>query len=119
MATDKRDILRRKWQRLHAPTLADTRQILKWLTEQLDRLGDRYNVLVESGPRVVETPPDPIYRGMIVYTDGVGWNPGLGAGFYGWDGAAWVLLGTERVFTPMPPDGQMTFTGYAPTVVIT
>lgn len=31
--------------------------------------------------------------GMIALADGVNWNPGSGAGFYGYRGSAWVLLG--------------------------
>lgn len=31
--------------------------------------------------------------GMIVKADGTHWDPGSGAGFYGYSGSAWVLLG--------------------------
>ena len=31
--------------------------------------------------------------GMIVLADGSNWNPGSGAGFYGYYGSAWVKLG--------------------------
>jgi hypothetical protein len=30
---------------------------------------------------------------MIVYTDGIAWNPGSGAGYYYWNGVAWTPLG--------------------------
>jgi hypothetical protein len=32
-------------------------------------------------------------EGLIVLADGTSWNPGAGAGFYGYRGAAWHLLG--------------------------
>jgi hypothetical protein len=32
-------------------------------------------------------------EGMVVLADGVNFNPGAGAGFYGYRGAAWHLLG--------------------------
>lgn len=32
-------------------------------------------------------------EGMIALADGTSWNPGSGAGFYGYRGSAWVLLG--------------------------
>lgn len=32
-------------------------------------------------------------NGMIVLADGSDWNPGSGAGFYGYSASAWVLLG--------------------------
>ncbi len=31
--------------------------------------------------------------GMVVKADGVHWNPGSGAGFYGYKAGAWAFLG--------------------------
>lgn len=31
--------------------------------------------------------------GEVVLADGTDWNPGSGAGFYGYRGGSWVLLG--------------------------
>lgn len=36
--------------------------------------------------------PDDPYTGMIVYADGVSWNPGAGEGIYGYQAGAWVKL---------------------------
>lgn len=36
--------------------------------------------------------PEKISNGMIVYADGVNWDPGSGAGFYGREAGAWVKL---------------------------
>lgn len=36
--------------------------------------------------------PQKIEDGQIVYADGVIWNPGAGAGFYGRQAGAWVKL---------------------------
>lgn len=32
-------------------------------------------------------------EGMVVKADGTDWNPGSGAGFYGYKSGGWVLLG--------------------------
>lgn len=32
-------------------------------------------------------------NGYVVFTDGTAWNPGSGAGYYGYYGGAWVKLG--------------------------
>jgi hypothetical protein len=32
-------------------------------------------------------------EGMVVKADGTDWDPGAGAGFYGYDTGAWVQLG--------------------------
>lgn len=37
--------------------------------------------------------PARVFEGMIVLADGTLWNPGSGAGFYGYRGGAWRLLG--------------------------
>lgn len=38
-------------------------------------------------------PPKKIVEGMMVLADGATWNPGSGAGFYGYRGGAWRFLG--------------------------
>lgn len=37
--------------------------------------------------------PQKIRDGMIVLADGTKWNPGSGAGFYGYYGGSWKKLG--------------------------
>ena len=37
--------------------------------------------------------PDKPQVGMIALADGSNWNPGSGAGFYGYRGGAWHFLG--------------------------
>lgn len=39
-----------------------------------------------------KTPPKP-RDGMIVLADGTSWNPGSGAGYYGYRAGAWRFLG--------------------------
>lgn len=39
------------------------------------------------------TAPSKPREGMVVLADGTSWNPGSGAGFYGYRGTSWVLLG--------------------------
>ena len=40
----------------------------------------------------VEPPTNVRRKGLIAYADGVAWNPGAGAGYYYFDGAAWVFM---------------------------
>ncbi|MDX4957227.1 hypothetical protein [Delftia acidovorans] len=37
--------------------------------------------------------PAKLINGMVVLADGTDWNPGSGAGFYGYRGGAWRFLG--------------------------
>ena len=43
----------------------------------------------------VEPPLEIRYRGMLVYADGVTWDPGSGEDIYYWSGTVWVALGTQ------------------------
>lgn len=46
-------------------------------------------LLLATSYKAPEKPQD----GMIVKADGTRWNPGAGAGFYGYYGSTWVKLG--------------------------
>lgn len=37
--------------------------------------------------------PNKLADGMVVLADGTSWNPGSGAGFYGYRAGAWRFLG--------------------------
>lgn len=38
-------------------------------------------------------PPARVFEGMAALADGTQWNPGSGAGFYGYRNGGWKLLG--------------------------
>lgn len=38
-------------------------------------------------------PPAKLRTGMVVLADGSDWNPGSGAGFYGYNAGSWTKLG--------------------------
>jgi hypothetical protein len=42
---------------------------------------------------VMHRPPERAREGLIVAADGVGWNPGSGAGVYAYYNSAWHKLG--------------------------
>ena len=46
-----------------------------------------------ANPNFGKVTPTLKYTGMLVYADGVAWDPGSGAGYYRWDGAAWIYIG--------------------------
>lgn len=37
--------------------------------------------------------PARLFNGLVVLADGTDWNPGSGAGYYGYRNGAWRLLG--------------------------
>lgn len=42
---------------------------------------------------VMRFPPKKPVRGMVVYADGVDWNPGSGEGLYRFTSAGWIFMG--------------------------
>ena len=65
-----------------------------WLVQELRRLQDIGQAQVDSiRLKTLYASPKKVYEGLIVKADGVTWNPGSGAGFYGYKSGAWALLG--------------------------
>lgn len=73
---------------------ADPSEIPAFLRTELERLA-RYITSAQpflylSTSHAAPTRPQ---EGMVVKADGTDWNPGAGAGFYGYKAGSWVLLG--------------------------
>lgn len=81
-----------------APPLVDTkdgRRLLEWFQRELATLAragnDQQEFLYLS---VLHVAPSKPRAGLIVYADGVDWNPGSGEGLYRYTVAlAWVFIG--------------------------
>lgn len=74
------------------PGVGDARfgAALEYVYRELRRLEEELKLL--QLPELSVEPKKPRV-GMIVLADGTNWNPGAGAGFYGYYGGAWVKLG--------------------------
>lgn len=81
-----------------APTNLVVRTLREFVTSVLDQL--RLLALESREPScdsVVLTKrnaaPAKLIEGSVVFADGTNWNPGGGAGFYGYHSGAWNKLG--------------------------
>jgi len=67
------------------------------LMEQLKEIEQAFSTmlkrLIEERPQVYTSAPTAPYDGLIAIADGTGWNPGSGAGYYGYYASAWHFLG--------------------------
>lgn len=71
----------------------DTPKGLKaWLAEELRRISAAIDGASFVQLQVMGVEPQKRRDGMIVYADGIAWDPGSGAGFYGYESGAWVKL---------------------------
>lgn len=68
-------------------------EFLRALQEQLQILENELNSVKDGrGFPVRGAAPAKPFNGMLVLADGVGWDPGAGAGYYERKGGAWVKL---------------------------
>ena len=75
------------------PQTEDILELARFLHQELTLIADSFDVMDNLELVEQHNPPVRPRDGMIVLADGVNWNPGSGAGFYGRRGGAWVLLG--------------------------
>lgn len=74
-----------------AGNLPVSAEVRRFLDEELRRISDALN-LQQLYTQPLAAPPAKPEDGVIVYADGVNWNPGSGAGFYGYESSSWVKL---------------------------
>jgi hypothetical protein len=74
------------------PTPFDAKQLPAYLRAELERIAAELKVTTIQLTELHVEPPKP-RDGQIVLADGTDWDPGSGAGFYGYQGGAWVRLG--------------------------
>lgn len=71
----------------------EVEDIVTQLQRELDIIADTFKGLAYLQLKEVHVAPTRPRKGMVVLADGTDWNPGSGAGYYGYYGAAWVKLG--------------------------
>lgn len=73
---------------------SDDKQFKEFIVLELKRISDEFNlqsdILRLSTTYVIPLKPR---DGDIRLADGTAWNPGAGAGFYGYRGGLWRILG--------------------------
>lgn len=83
--------------------LNTTEDVRLYLEEELRNIALEMQQMEIAQFRVLYAQPTKLADGMVVYADGVHWNPGNGEGLYERTDGAWVKLGipySEVVWTP-------------------
>lgn len=75
------------------PAPTDDVQYRAWLERELQRIKIAIDLLAAGHLDKTYVAPTKPREGDIRLADGTSWNPGSGAGFYGYYGSAWVKLG--------------------------
>lgn len=72
----------------------EAEDLLPYLDDELVKLATSVNDLVAGLHEIRYNPPERLRKGMVVYADGVEWNPGSGEGLYRYNLAGnWVFIG--------------------------
>lgn len=71
----------------------DVVQLVEYLRAELQFLAMKLEEVQLAQLQELSVAPAKPRAGMIALADGTNWNPGSGAGFYGYYGGAWVKLG--------------------------
>ena len=80
---------------MYAPSSPPTgpEDFQKWAQQEFQKLEAVFSSLDFIILKETNVVPAKPRTGMVVLADGTNWNPGSGAGFYGYYGGAWSKLG--------------------------
>ena len=86
----------KSWRQPSGPpqtTTTEGHRIVEWIKEIQDVVIRRMNRPSELRFEIMYSEPTKVRTGMVVYADGVKWNPGGGEGLYVMkSGGAWVKI---------------------------
>jgi hypothetical protein len=71
----------------------DINSLANYVRRMFDRVATQFRQVDNVRLPELHVEPAKPRTGMIVLADGTDWDPGSGAGFYGYRGGAWHLLG--------------------------
>lgn len=74
-------------------TSSELKQVVQYFMQELEAIERAFDTFDMVKLKELNSVPDKPRAGQIVLADGTNWNPGSGAGFYGYYGGAWVKLG--------------------------
>lgn len=75
------------------PTPADAQELPAYIARELEKIRIAIDMLALGHLDKTHVAPAKPREGDIRLADGTDWNPGSGAGFYGYYGGAWAKLG--------------------------
>lgn len=81
-----------RYERRTPPAVSNVQELLDYVTREFQNLQETLNSEVLELKTSYKAPTK-LRDGMIVLADGTQWNPGSGAGYYGYYGASWRKLG--------------------------
>ena len=73
--------------------LLDKEGLVEYIQRELRRVSEVFEGVKAVELDELHVEPTKPRNGLIALADGTDWNPGSGAGFYGYSAGAWVFLG--------------------------
>lgn len=94
------------------PLLGDG-NIVEYLQRELQRISNAFDGVTAINLEELNVAPERPRDGMIVLADGTNWNPGTGAGYYGYQNGVWTPLFSA------PPHAGLYFSTPVVTTIVT
>ena len=98
----------------YQPTHPGVEITIEWLYSELLRVAIGAEQLTTMVLSILNTEPAKPQEGMVVYADGVGWDPGSGEGLYVYSSGVWVFLQTTVSGSMAGLASQLPSNGYYP-----
>ncbi len=73
-------------------SITDLESLWRYIDEELNHISREFGEMSTVELRASNAEPAKPREGMLVYADGVNWDPGSGTGVYVYSGGAWVKL---------------------------
>lgn len=78
----------------HSIPPEDYRQLLEYIERELAGISSSIDSIENGDHDILYNPPIRVRPGMVVYADGVEWDPGSGEGLYRYSlSGTWVFIG--------------------------
>ncbi len=75
------------------PAPMEQELLASYVEQELLRVAEALEEVTNIQLVELNAEPDRPRDGLVVLADGTNWNPGSGAGFYGYQNGTWLLLG--------------------------
>lgn len=68
-------------------------ELAQWLEQEFRRIAEAFQEVEFIRLQELHAEPDRPRDGNVVLADGTDWDPGSGAGYYGYQSGSWTFLG--------------------------
>ncbi len=76
-----------------SPPPVSLEELTAYVEEELNKIADEFTKIDNLTLVKQYAEPEKLFDGLVVLADGTSWDPGSGAGYYGYNDGSWTFLG--------------------------